>query len=261
MVRIDPRTNKVIATISTNGYPGNRQPRIDDCACVYAAGDGSVWVIGNSTTLVRIDPQTNRVVASLTLEDRLGSIVLGDGGIWISSDGANPTPTIYRIDPQAMGAPPLATSGGMPVVALLGTYRRTFSTADRIAAHDPGLTDWVGHRFTIVISKQAIYFLGMDASIQNSADDTAHEYYRATADGRLTMGGYLPDNPNSFCSDDPHLLVPSDLAASEGLTSNAPAPGTTGPAMATPARPTTCTDMPPWQTRLARVRHLPCLRV
>jgi hypothetical protein len=36
------------------------------------------------------------------------------------------------------------------------------------------------------------------------------------------------------------LLVPSDLAASEGLTSNAPAPGTTGPLAGTTARPVSC---------------------
>jgi YVTN family beta-propeller protein len=105
--RIDPRTNKVVASISTDGYPGNRKANFDDCACRYAAGEGSVWAIGNSTTLVRIDPQTNRVAASLTFPTRLGSVALSEGSIWLGTDPifgetGNPPYTIYRVSLPAM---------------------------------------------------------------------------------------------------------------------------------------------------------------
>lgn len=45
------------------------------------------------------------------------------------------------------------------------------------------------------------------------------------------------------------LLIPADLAASEGLTSNAPAPGTTAPAIAVQRSPATCMRGPAWLRR------------
>jgi DNA-binding beta-propeller fold protein YncE len=101
--RIDPRTNTVVASIKTDGYPGNRRASVDSCACRYAAGAGAVWVIANDTTLLRIDPQTNQPVASLTFNELIGRIGLGEGSVWVATDDLVPY-IIYRVDPQAMTA-------------------------------------------------------------------------------------------------------------------------------------------------------------
>lgn len=77
--------------------------------------------------------------------------------------------------------------------ALLGTYRRTFQNADRIAARDPGLAGFVGQRFQMVIKTGWIHIGPPDTS-----DDG--EYYTAATDGRLTLLGYKPGTPSGFCS-------------------------------------------------------------
>jgi hypothetical protein len=79
--------------------------------------------------------------------------------------------------------------------ALLGTYHRVFQDADRRAAHDPGLSDWVGSTFTITIKTGWIDVTRLDLL----------EYYTASGDGQLTVLGYLPTNGGSFCS-----LVPTE---------------------------------------------------
>jgi serine/threonine-protein kinase len=89
--------------------------------------------------------------------------------------------------------------------ALVGTYRRTFQDADRAAAHDPGLKDWVGGSLTINIGKDAIHFALITDLPENSSD----EYYTATEDGLITLGNYTPENHNSACSDNPHQNPPA----------------------------------------------------
>jgi hypothetical protein len=96
--RIVPRTNKVIASLTTEGYPGDRQASIMDCACRYAVGYGSVWAIGNNTTLLRIAPHTNRAVASHTFAADLGSIGLSEGACgWPPTVAIRPIPSIASI--------------------------------------------------------------------------------------------------------------------------------------------------------------------
>jgi probable HAF family extracellular repeat protein len=52
------------------------------------------------------------------------------------------------------------------------------------------------------------------------------------------------------------LLVPTALAASEGLTSNAPAPGTAGSGAGARPGSATCALVPPWRARLHQRYHL-----
>jgi probable HAF family extracellular repeat protein len=55
------------------------------------------------------------------------------------------------------------------------------------------------------------------------------------------------------------LLVPTDLAASEGLLSHAPASSTTGPPAATHGSPMGCSSEPAWRAFQAHRSHRPCL--
>lgn len=91
LVRIDPGTNSVVATIGlgVNGF----QP-------VVAARDGDVWVSGGfpvvgiePTGVERIDPTTDAVVATIELPG-IAAILIGDDAVWAFGGDA-----LHRIDP------------------------------------------------------------------------------------------------------------------------------------------------------------------
>jgi hypothetical protein len=89
VVRLDPATNRVAASVPVRGSPFE-----------IAAGEGSVWVTGNSAedgdVLHRIDPQTNRVVATMAFpRDSTGAIAVGEGAVWLVRSGS-----LARIDPD-----------------------------------------------------------------------------------------------------------------------------------------------------------------
>jgi WD40-like Beta Propeller Repeat len=92
ILRIDPATDKVVATISELGAPGS-----------IATGAGAVWVTTTRGSLIRIDPETNRVVASITSEgaDLTGPIVVDGSSVWLvgnSSENGTTTRSIVRVD-------------------------------------------------------------------------------------------------------------------------------------------------------------------
>lgn len=74
LVRVDPRSNRVVARTSMGGGP-----------VAVVAALGSVWVANSSpSSLMRIDPRTNRVVATL-LESRFSSaLALAHGLLWVA---------------------------------------------------------------------------------------------------------------------------------------------------------------------------------
>jgi uncharacterized protein DUF6923 len=93
VMRIDPRTNKVVASISVAGPED------------VAIGFGSVWVTGDKGTLVRIDPTTNKVVNRISSEGSgYTSLATDDRYLWAvnfyRADGSNPISQVKRIDPQ-----------------------------------------------------------------------------------------------------------------------------------------------------------------
>jgi len=89
VTRIDPGTNKIVATIATGQMP---------CSGL-AGGFGSVWVPNcGDKTLSRIDIATNKVVATIPLgpADTEGGITASDDAIWYPTD---PKGVLTRIDP------------------------------------------------------------------------------------------------------------------------------------------------------------------
>jgi TolB protein len=98
--RIDPRTEKVVATITLEArhYGG---PIAADADAVWVAD--VVWTDtaeGRDPTrsLLRIDPRTNEIVAAIPVEDRYADdIVLGEGGVWlVEEEGGD----VVRLDPM-----------------------------------------------------------------------------------------------------------------------------------------------------------------
>ncbi len=88
--RIDPKRNKVVATIQFTSEP---------CSGL-AVGFGSVWVplCGEPAMLARIDPATNKVTATLPFgpADSEGGIAASGDSIWIVVDKGG---TLARDDP------------------------------------------------------------------------------------------------------------------------------------------------------------------
>jgi streptogramin lyase len=112
VMRIDPRTNRVVANIRV------LQP--------YAVtlGFGSVWVTGDGsgsgTVLVRIDPRSNRVVSTTRLSRSVaGYANLTTAGrfVWVTVPAKNGTFQIVRVDPSTDAVTLLATVQGAGVAA------------------------------------------------------------------------------------------------------------------------------------------------
>jgi virginiamycin B lyase len=97
--RIDPQTNRVVATIP-----------VPDGVADLAVGRDAIWAAGD--LVVRIDPQTNRVVATVPLGAQPSSLAATDDAVWVTNvvDG-----TITRIDPQTNQVTATIHTVGEPV--------------------------------------------------------------------------------------------------------------------------------------------------
>jgi virginiamycin B lyase len=128
--RLDPKTNKVLATIPVGKEPGSglavgfgslwvpncgdsTVSRIDlktgavsatfpctiaDSEGGLATGAGSVWIVmGTKDKLARIDPSTNKVAAEIEIAPGSVAAAFGEGAVWITSPKES---VLSRVDPQ-----------------------------------------------------------------------------------------------------------------------------------------------------------------
>jgi virginiamycin B lyase len=90
VARIDPKTNKVVETVTVVSKP---------CSGL-AVGFGSLWVptCGDPTQLARVDLKTAKVTATIPIgvADSEGGIAAGAGSIWLLTDRKG---TLARLDP------------------------------------------------------------------------------------------------------------------------------------------------------------------
>jgi DNA-binding SARP family transcriptional activator len=83
--RIDPRTNRVVATI--RGLQAH----------AIAAGDVGVWVLGLDGTIARINRGSNRLEARDRIRaSAVSSLAVGGGAAWVSAPGDG---TVWRVQP------------------------------------------------------------------------------------------------------------------------------------------------------------------
>jgi virginiamycin B lyase len=91
VVRIDPATNKVAATVALPG----------EACSDLALGFGSLWVpiCGKAPALVRIDTTKNAIVATIavTPANEEGGIAASDDSVWLVTDKLG---TLARVDPS-----------------------------------------------------------------------------------------------------------------------------------------------------------------
>jgi len=85
--RIDPVTNRVIATI---------QLEIPGAGGDIATGSGAVWVTNLGKPLSRVDPATNQVTAQFVGPGG-DALRVGLGAVWLCSFGLQ---QLWRIDPS-----------------------------------------------------------------------------------------------------------------------------------------------------------------
>jgi len=89
--RIDPKTNRVVATVHVSG----------EACSGLAAGFGSIWVpvCGKKAGLVRVDVATNAIRSKLRLAPAgpEGGIAASDDSVWMVTDKRG---TLSRIDPS-----------------------------------------------------------------------------------------------------------------------------------------------------------------
>ena len=136
IVRLDPRTERPVATIPVGNGPSS-----------VVIGEGAVWV-GDSAdgTVSRIDPRTNKVVATIAVGQSISAIAVGAGGVWVTVPLED---RVKRIDPasnavaesiRVPGGPTAAAigAGGLWVTAArAGTVTRVDPDRARVDPHDP----------------------------------------------------------------------------------------------------------------------------
>ena len=88
--RVDPKTNKVVATIPIGDV---------GAAAEIAAGEGSVWISAPGVPITRIDPRTNRAVQRFTGEGG-GAILVAHGSLWVAAGAQK----MLRLDPALVAA-------------------------------------------------------------------------------------------------------------------------------------------------------------
>ena len=88
VVRIDPSTNEVTASVATGRWVHS-----------LAADDTSVWATNfRDGTLSVIDAERAEVVATTPIGNRPGGVAIGDGSVWITPHRRN---ALLRLDPSA----------------------------------------------------------------------------------------------------------------------------------------------------------------
>jgi heat shock protein HslJ len=115
ILRIDPQTDRVVATIPTSVVPG-----WEVGGGGLSVADGSVWVAGSDSsggTIVRIDPSTDSVVDAIRLsEGRVADVAVDGGSAWVLITGNPGPPEVVRID--------LSTDREVATIPLDGGYGR-----------------------------------------------------------------------------------------------------------------------------------------
>jgi virginiamycin B lyase len=129
VTRMDPATNKVVATVTVGKKP---------CSGL-AAGFGSLWVPNcGDQTMSRVDLKTGAIVATIKtgIGDSEGSIVTGAESVWIMTDAKG---TLARFDPatNSLVAEIYVASGSFGIAFGEGAVWVTSTEHNSVARVDP----------------------------------------------------------------------------------------------------------------------------
>lgn len=104
LVRIDPATNEIVATI----------PVPDRLCQGIVASDDAIWVCG-ADAFVRVDPGTNEITASVPIKGAQAFYrpAFGGGMVWVLGSTAMVGDTVIRIDPATEMTTSFPVSGSI----------------------------------------------------------------------------------------------------------------------------------------------------
>ena len=133
LLRIDPSTNMVVATIDLGSAPEG-----------VAVAGGAVWVAEHEDgTVVRIDPATNAVVATITVgpPGSGGPLEMAGGatGIWVNVPNES---RVVHVDTSTNSVVGFVDESGQPIVDGTSVWVETGGGLDRI---DPATAKIVAH--------------------------------------------------------------------------------------------------------------------
>src|SRR6266567_2300735 len=144
VLRIDPKTNRVLAAIATGGYVG-----------IIAFGEGAVWVLAKAHLwptseglLSRVDPSNNRLVETVHLGHGTFSIAVGEGAVWVAQDPAGSENNLtggklLRIDPNSLRIVRAIPLFHTPTAIALAADSVWIGTSGAILRVDPGINQVV----------------------------------------------------------------------------------------------------------------------
>ena len=87
VVRIDPQTGEVVASIATGGALGDEGG--------LAATAEAIWVRAPEPWLVRIDPATNEVAETIEAVSGPGDVAVAFGSVWVTTERGD----LIRLEP------------------------------------------------------------------------------------------------------------------------------------------------------------------
>jgi YVTN family beta-propeller protein len=138
IVRVDPRTNGIVARI----------PMVDQAGLPVrflrmSIGENALWVVGRpegsgNYLLLRIDPETNNItdIRSVAAGD---DVAAGEGAVWILDSGLHPK--VLRIDAKSLRQVDRIPLPGADAIAVgLGSVFVSNTSEDKVVLIDP-LTD------------------------------------------------------------------------------------------------------------------------
>jgi len=132
VVRLDARTDRVVATIPVGHEPG-----------ALVVGAGGVWVANEADhTISRIEPRTNTVVATIPVVHLPVGVAIGDGAVWVASRGFSvlSVPSVSRIDPDtntAVETTPIEGTSPLGMVAGEGSLWVASRNPDEVVRIGP----------------------------------------------------------------------------------------------------------------------------
>jgi serine/threonine protein kinase len=199
--RIDPRTNKLVATI-----------RVGAGANGVATGDGAVFVASTDTqTVSRVDPKSNAIVKTISASGAPRSIALGrtpDGPVlWVVSNNSFGPCALSQLDPETLltnyTLNPTGKDNACGPVATLNGTTWFGGSSQFLALVDPYTGEAIRTIATGQISDPEAHGLAMGDDAVWLASPYTEELYRFDRRGRRAIA----IGPGSF---------PSDVAVGEG---------------------------------------------
>jgi DNA-binding beta-propeller fold protein YncE len=201
LVRLDPRSGQILATISLPTVGAHRVVadgaalwvplddgvfRIDRAAATAekiplrcpgsreaAIGHGSLWLACKDTgTVMRVDPVSRQVVAAIATGRGAHHVAIGDGAVWVTNYEEN---TVSRIDP-ASNAPVAKISGAGSGIGLTVAAGLVWAaTSNGIATIDPE-TNTVRGRIELGAAQYYYGLVFADGSLWASATALGRVY-------------------------------------------------------------------------------------